>query len=188
MMTKLRIGWLAVAVGATAGTAPAQSCPDCGTGLGVRAKISSACARLSPRAWVQSWCAPKPATVCPGSCFGYFRTQWSPWNQACPNWGTACAEPPIGAMAQPVPVALPVAPAPANAIPPAVRYSAPAPMPNAAAPAPAPKSPAAEEAPPPKPAPNSKTFVPIPVLPPQPVNARLPLSPTPDLPTGKTRT
>jgi hypothetical protein len=186
MMTKLRIGWLAVAVsvGATAGAAPAQSCPDCGTRCGVRAKISSAWARRSPRAWIQSWCTQKPANVCPGSCFGYFRTQWTPWNQACPNWGTTCAEPPIGAMAQTAPVALPPVPAPVSAIPPAGSNSAPAQAPSAVTPArTSPVKPAApEQAPAPQPAPENKTFAPIPVLPPQPINPGLPLAPTPDLP------
>lgn len=188
MMAKLRIGWVAVlvGVGATAGTAPAQSCPDCGTGCGVRAKISSACARLSPRAWVQSWCAQKPATVCPGSCFGYFRTQWSPWNQACPNWGTNCAEPPVGAVAQPAPVALPpvVAPAPADAIPPASSRLVPQLAPRVVTPAPAavPVSRTRPAAPAPKASAGDKPFVPIPVLPPQSISTKLPLPPTPDLP------
>jgi hypothetical protein len=193
MITKRRIGWLAVlaAIGASAGPVAAQSCPDCGTGCGVRAKVSSACARLSPRAWIQSWCAPKPATICPGSCFGYFRTQWTAANQACPNWGTNCAEPPIGAVAQPVPVAPPppaLAPVPANAIPPASSQLVPQPSPSAVSPAPTstPVSTAPEPTPAPKAASDNKTFVPIPVPPPEPIHTKLPLSPTPDLPTGKT--
>jgi hypothetical protein len=165
MIAKLRIGWLAVVMGlgTTAGTATAQSCPTC-------APSASSCgSRLSPRAWIQSWCAPKQPTICPGSCFGYFRTQWTAWNQVCPNWGANCVEPPIGGLAQPVPVALPPAPAPADAIPPATSSRVPLPKPNVVA-APLKSSPV------------NKSFVPIPVRPPQPINTRLPLPPTPDLP------
>jgi hypothetical protein len=28
--------------------------------------------------------APYPVTLCPGSCFGYFQTQWRKWDEVCP--------------------------------------------------------------------------------------------------------
>ncbi len=28
--------------------------------------------------------APFPVTLCPGSCFGYFQTQWRKWDEVCP--------------------------------------------------------------------------------------------------------
>jgi hypothetical protein len=61
-------------------------------------------------------------TICPGSCFGYFKTNWASWEQACPYW---CAEPTVvtgPVVMTPPPVATapaPVEPAPApKALPP----------------------------------------------------------------------
>src|SRR5262245_29424981 len=41
--------------------------------------------------YIKKYCGP---TICPGSCFGYFPTKWTPWDAACP--GADCGEGVIG--------------------------------------------------------------------------------------------
>ncbi|OWK47521.1 hypothetical protein [Fimbriiglobus ruber] len=94
----IRVGlWAAVVSGvglwATAGHAAAQSCSTCGPRLGNSYRSASNCnffgLRLNPRfesRYIRQFCQP---TICPSSCFGHFRTQWTRWPQACPNWQDA---------------------------------------------------------------------------------------------------
>ncbi len=118
MIATLRAGagWCAgLAVGfglwASAGTARAQSCATCeggGAGGAVREKTCGPCGLrqypFSDKRYIRQFCHP---TICPGSCFGYFKTQWTPWGQACPNW---CGDDSAGVVGYGVPAGQPVLP------------------------------------------------------------------------------
>ncbi len=57
--------------------APAAGCASCGQGHGHghRAPCTSFFGRHQ---------APFEVNLCPGSCFGYFQTQWRKWEDVCP--------------------------------------------------------------------------------------------------------
>jgi hypothetical protein len=76
---------------------------------------------------------------CPGSCFGFFPTQWTPWEAACP--GGYCGEVVIAGPAVPLHMGTPVTEPGVPAAPPATTPAKPAPMPERA-PAPSPAKPA----------------------------------------------
>jgi hypothetical protein len=44
---------------------------------------------VSDKHYIKKFCGP---TVCPGSCFGYFPTKWTRWEDACAGDGT-CGDP-----------------------------------------------------------------------------------------------
>jgi hypothetical protein len=139
-------GWctgLAVGLGlwASTGTAAAQELP-CGTcgPAGLRA-------RLMPG--VLQGHKYRPPVISPASCFGYFKTQWTPWEVACPNWYTDAAHHPVAVG--------PVVPAPV----PAINGALPAPTPAAPAPASVPPR-EMEKAPAPSKPPGGQTSVPLP--------------------------
>jgi hypothetical protein len=78
-------------------------------------------------------------TACPGSCFGYFPTQWTPWEAACP--GGSCGEVVIAGQAGvPLHMGTPVAEPGVPAAPPATTPAKPVPS-LEKAPVPAPVKP-----------------------------------------------
>lgn len=112
--------------------------------------------------YIKKYCGP---TICPGSCFGFFPTKWTRWEDACP--GGDCGDPTAVGYYGPVPNA------------PGIVSAAP----GTAAPAPA-QTPAApvETAPEPKPASPSKPL-PLPLPNSQPEKSGTPLpQPQPDKP------
>lgn len=115
MFSTLRVG-LAVGLGlwAAAGTGVAQqscaTCPPAGAAYGPRLpRPARGVHPMLQKRHDSKYCYP---TICPGSCFGHFKTNWTAWEQACPNW---CAEPAV--VAGPVVVTPPVTTAPAPAEP-----------------------------------------------------------------------
>jgi hypothetical protein len=66
-----------VAVGEAPGCASCQSCEH-GAGAAPKGRCSS-CGKLFHKER-----PPFPVTLCPGSCFGYFQTQWRKWDEVCP--------------------------------------------------------------------------------------------------------
>lgn len=72
------------------GIALAQhKCPSCRTATGPTCKDKDCglCGlKQSPKfekRYIRQFCKP---TICPSSCFGHFKTQWTPWSVGCPNW------------------------------------------------------------------------------------------------------
>lgn len=178
MIATLRAGWragLAVGFGLWAATGAAsaqQPCATCGAAEGGVCAGEAGCGPLGRRPFGGRLCAPRycAPTVCPGSCFGYFKTQWTPWEQACPGWYTS-----------PAVTAPPARPVPNGTVPPPPAPKAPetAPEPKSPAPAPAkepgkepsaaPKSPSSSSGPLPAPAGRAPGLV---------------LPPVPDVPIG----
>lgn len=64
---------------------PGVGCASCqgGVGASVRAKCD-VCGKLFGSNLHKDKKAPYPVTLCPGSCFGYFQTQWRKWDEVCP--------------------------------------------------------------------------------------------------------
>ena len=92
------IAGLALGLWAFAGTAVAQA-PLAGAGCGPngcggpaqgpagKGPCSTCGQRMYPvfdNRYIRQYCKP---TINPGSCFGHYKTQWTPWGGACPNWG-----------------------------------------------------------------------------------------------------
>lgn len=174
MFSTLRVG-LTVGLGlwAAAGTAAAQqpcaTCPPDGSAHGPRLPRPARDVHpLMQKRHDSKYCYPM---VCPGSCFGYFRTNWTAWEQACPHW---CAE--LVVIAGQV-VTPPVTVAPVPAV-------EPVPAPKELPPAP----PAKEKEPAKESSQLPPVFVPkpIPVAPVSvPTDTAYPsLPPVPDLPIG----
>ena len=79
-------------LGGFAGTATAQ-CTTCGTAGGGTCGGGNGPGcnhhgglRQYPKFdshYIKDRCYP---TICPGSCYGHFQTQWTPWPLACPSW------------------------------------------------------------------------------------------------------
>ena len=124
----------------TCNAAPAPApCGDCGTSYGHGGKGG----------WLGFGMFEKKAkpmrvpALCPGACFGYFQTQWTPWCEACPipyaGHGATDAPPPKTPPSQPVTAGggVPLRPGeqPKMPAPPATQ---PVPPMGAAEPAPAP--------------------------------------------------
>jgi hypothetical protein len=84
MTSTLRIVTVGFGLWAAAGSAAAQqpsaACPPDARTCGPTAR--------GVNAWMQKHHDKKfyHPTICPGSCFGYFQTNWTAWEQACPNW------------------------------------------------------------------------------------------------------
>ena len=110
--------------GAGIGGAPGSNGPKCGShGLVIYPRFE--------KHYIKKFCAP---TICPGSCFGYFQTKWTPWQSACPQWQAGVqgydpaiverngSPPPLGRTAAnslPLPITPPrVGPAGSEAVPP----------------------------------------------------------------------
>lgn len=73
---------------------------------------------MSDKRYIRQFCGP---TINPGSCFGHYKTQWTRWNDACPNWGGGDLYPTTvvhGAVPQPAGPSpaptTPIAPAPSS--------------------------------------------------------------------------
>ena len=169
MASRVQTLWAGLAVGAGlwlgTGSARAQglfenpACgPNCNQGW-LRTKVQ-ACA--DKRATI---CEPR---ICPQSCFGYFRTQWTPWAALCPEGPAGCAPVMAGQM-----VTHPAAPPMTHPAVPMVTHPAPpAPLPST--------TPPTNTAPPPKRVPQSSS-----VMPPRSVPISIPASqpvPLPDVP------
>jgi hypothetical protein len=180
MIATVRAGWCAgLAVGfglwAAAGAASAQQpYTTCGATEGGVCTGEAACGplgmRMRPfggRLCAPQYCAP---TICPGSCFGYYRTQWTPWEQACPGWYTA-----------PAVIAPPARPVPNGTAPPPPAPKAPETAPEPKSPAPAPAKEPGKE-PPAAPKSPSSSSVPLPA--PAGRAPGLVLPPVPDVPIG----
>lgn len=45
---------------------------------------------LSEKRYIKQFCNP---TICPNSCFGHFKTQWTAWPSACPGWPAEGVDP-----------------------------------------------------------------------------------------------
>ena len=193
------VGFMAVVAAFAAAQQPCPTCPthgtnraacqgkDCGPG---GLKIYP----LSEKRYISQFCGP---TICPGSCFGHFKTQWTRWNDACPNW---CDTPTDGHVSGPaprtdaIPPAQPQLPMKAHGNP----LPAPAPAPKSADPLPleTPKTlpspqplkdplelPKIPSATPPKAPLDGKTSAPLPpTIPGLPTVPGLTLPPIPDLP------
>jgi hypothetical protein len=185
LWTKAALG--AAAVAACAGGAqaqvPAVGCTTCGTssGAGGVANTIPRCSRhngltqypLSEKRYIKQFCNP---TIAPGSCFGYHKTQWTAWGDACPQWcnDPAVAAPSLLAPGQPQPAAPGTPAAGGNGI---YQPKAPetAPAPAAATPAPTTDGPPSKplDLPPAK-TPPAKSPLDLPAVPPMP-----PTAPTP---------
>ncbi len=72
-----------------------HTCPTCRTATGPTCtdKDCGLCGlKQSPtfdKRYIRQFCRP---TICPSSCFGHFKTQWTPWPVACPNWSVGNIE------------------------------------------------------------------------------------------------
>ncbi len=153
-----------LALGVTPLAASAQSCPTCGPRLSnsYAAYTDVECDRhgikQNPRfesQYIKQFCQPH---ISPSSCFGFFKTQVTPWGRACPNYAAdgqampGCAAPAPAGVAGPVlaPVTLP-APnsAPVAGAKPAERPAPdPAPVPKVAPPEDSPRPPSGPLVPP----------------------------------------
>ena len=129
--------------GGFAGTAAAQ-CTTCGTaGCTSGGGNGPGCnhhggLRQYPNLdshYIKDRCFP---TICPGSCYGHFQTQWTPWALACPAWtpGTLPYDP---ALVNTYPPSYGPTPADAPARIPPARPKAPADLPDDSEPVPAPR-------------------------------------------------
>ncbi|MGL6075092.1 MAG: hypothetical protein ACRC8S_13110 [Fimbriiglobus sp.] len=99
MISRLRSAlFVAAALLGAVQTASAQNCGTgkCGPAVGNSYSGRSECGhfglKLYPRSelhYIKQFCGPH---IVPGSCFGYFKPQITPWGQACPMYGDAVAE------------------------------------------------------------------------------------------------
>ena len=125
---------------------------------------------LSEKRYIKQFCGP---TICPNSCFGHFKTQWTAWPQACPGWPVEGVDP-----ANFGPNFTRYAPPPAEVAKPAAKADDAAPKVEIPAPASKPL-----ELPPSKPAaPKSPLEVPPVPMPPTPAPGGVKL---PELPGGR---
>ena len=97
MLRLIRTGVILAGIAAVfSSTTSVASAQDCGSqGCGPRTCKKCGCPAtgcghfglvIYPRCeyrYIKQFCSP---TIAPGSCFGYFRTNWTPWQEACPNW------------------------------------------------------------------------------------------------------
>ena len=144
------------------GGVPAHSCTTCQTGRSDCGLCGLKQSPLLEKRYIRQFCRP---TIAPDSCFGYHKTQWSAWTQACPNWGPDLPHPgPYMFQRNP------------NAAP------APQPTPNTTAPAPAPMTQPMNPMPQPMNPPASKEPAPLPKPPttglPTPKEMKEPTPPT----------
>lgn len=174
-----------------------QACPGCGK------KGPSPCSTcglrmypFSDKRYIRQFCYP---TINPGSCFGHYKTQWTPWGAACPGWGggealnygpapVAGSSGILGAEPDPTKVNPPVEPKPMTPMLPGPKPVTPEPKPVI----PEPKTPPVKplpEAPAPKPiVPEPKPVVPAPkpVVPADPLPVpKVPADPLPKAPVEK---
>lgn len=77
-------GGLGATGGCSTGTCGKSNCGLCGMKM----------YPMLEKRYIKQFCKP---TICDGSCFGYYKTQWTPWQAACPNW---CGEADMAAAAQ----------------------------------------------------------------------------------------
>jgi hypothetical protein len=66
-------------------------CASCQSGLsgsvckhGLLKSKCPTCGKLFTGSLLHKSPNPYPVTLCPGTCFGYFQTQWRKWDEACP--------------------------------------------------------------------------------------------------------
>jgi hypothetical protein len=69
--------------------AGAPGCVSCTAGCetcthGVAKSNCALCGKMLPGLLRKGQKAPFNVTLCPGSCFGYFQTQWRKWDDVCP--------------------------------------------------------------------------------------------------------
>lgn len=88
-------GMLLAAVALAAAATSNAAAQNCGAGCGPR--VGNSCVKrasdcnhsglkqypLSEKHYIKQFCGPH---IVPGSCFGYFKPQITPWGQACPNY------------------------------------------------------------------------------------------------------
>lgn len=96
MTWKTWTGVALLAIGLGPAVASAQhSCPTCRTATGPTCtdKECGLCGLkqnpLFEKRYIRQFCKP---TIGPSSCFGHFKTQWTPWNVGCPNWSEGNVE------------------------------------------------------------------------------------------------
>lgn len=83
----LAVGSAPVSVGECASCAASHtgSCASCARAKAANRHAPYKCPvyPLSERRYIKQFGHP---TIAPGSCFGYFKTQWTSWPEACPGW------------------------------------------------------------------------------------------------------
>ncbi len=126
----------------------AQECDTCGPRVGnsYSGGHDRNCNRIYPRfesRYIRQFCGPH---LSPDACFGYFKTQVTPWGQACPSYG-GHTPPDAAAPGTPQAAVTPAAPA---SIPPAAPLAAPRPADAPVPTVPAPDAPKPPTAPLPK--------------------------------------
>ena len=62
----------------------APGCETCQHGVAGGCATCGKLGGLMHKDWLHKNKGPYPVTLCPGSCFGYFQTQWRKWDDACP--------------------------------------------------------------------------------------------------------
>ena len=112
MFSTLRVGLtvglgLCTAAGAAVAQQPCATCPT-GASAGYGSMLVGSGRGVHPWKSKGPNCNTCSPTINPGSCFGHYRTNWTVWEQACPNWATEGT-----VIAGPVVVAPPVTAAPA---------------------------------------------------------------------------
>ena len=95
LFTSAPLGVAAVLACASGAVAQTPGCATCGTKplAGAVPNTIPHCSKhtgltqypLSEKRYIKQFCNP---TICPNSCFGHFKTQWTAWPQACPSWPT----------------------------------------------------------------------------------------------------
>lgn len=122
-----------VSVGGCAGCAAthAGTCANCARAKAASRNAPYSCPvyPLSERRYIKQFAHP---TIAPGSCFGYFKTQWTSWPEACPGWPADPLNPSIYAPRVPQPASQPEStPTDMGATPPKDGGAAPATPPTA---------------------------------------------------------